>query len=68
MVPVEQITKDRLARWAARLSESHATPVMLVAIGHDQVSGQVVICTLDEPEFDNEKLKAFLRYALEELG
>jgi hypothetical protein len=68
MVPVAQIVDDRLARWAIRMKESHATPVMLVGIGHDHVSGQIVLCTLDEEEFDIEKLKAFLRYALAELG
>jgi hypothetical protein len=66
-VPVEAITKERLDRWAKRMKESHATPLLLIGVGHDQVSGQIVICTLDEPELSNDKLRAFLKYALKEL-
>lgn len=65
MVPTEQITKERFERWAKRLSESHATPALLVGIGHDQVKGQVVICTLED--FSNDEIRAFLVFALKEL-
>jgi hypothetical protein len=66
-VPVEQITEQRLAQWSKRLSESHATPIMLVGMGHDHVSGRVVICTLDEKEMTNHALAAILRHAIKEL-
>ena len=47
MVPTEQITDERLDRWKKRLSESHATPIALIGIGHDHVSGQRVLCTVE---------------------
>jgi hypothetical protein len=40
----EEITKERLARWAVRLESQHATPLVLVGIGHDHVSGNLVVC------------------------
>jgi hypothetical protein len=67
-VPVEQITKDRLDKWAQRLSESHATPMMLLGVGHDQHKGTLVVCTLEEEELDNAMLCGFLRAALYQLG
>jgi len=67
MMPVEQITAERLLRWSKRLSQAHATPILLVAVGHDEVSGQIVLCTLDEEELTNSKLRAFLEYAIKEL-
>lgn len=66
-VPTEAITKERLERWENRLSAAHATPILLVAIGHDHNSGQLVVCTLDEPELDNAKLRVLLMRALTEL-
>lgn len=52
MVPTEQITEERLASWKKRLAESHATPVALIAIGHDHASGQRVLCTVEDIPFD----------------
>lgn len=67
MVPVETITAERLARWSKRLSESHATPLLLLAVGHDHVSGQLVICTLEEPEISNSAIRGYLEATLRAL-
>jgi hypothetical protein len=67
-VPVEAITNERLAKWIKHLGNEHATPLLLVGIGHDEKSGQVVICAVDEPETDPDFLKRILRFAIESLG
>jgi len=65
MVPTEEITAERLAGWSKKLSAQHATPLLLVAVGHDHVSGQVVVCI---PEgIDNDMLRAHLLFVLKEL-
>jgi hypothetical protein len=65
MVPTERITDERLARWKLKLSLSHATPMVLLGVGHDAHSGQLVVCTLDEPEFTNERVRELLLSAIE---
>ena len=62
---IRQICKDRLAMWTDDLVGDHATPVLLVGIGHDHRSGEVVICTVQE--MDQEKITLFLARALEKL-
>ena len=66
-VPTEAITAHRLERWAAKLSKEHATPLVLVAVGHDHAQGKLVIVTLEEPELDVGVLAVILRSALREL-
>ncbi len=62
MVNTEEITRKRLAGWERRLSESHATPLVMIGVSHDQKSGQIVLCL---PEgVDDELLVSSLRYAL----
>jgi hypothetical protein len=65
-VPVEAITHERLARWERKLAGEHATPILLLGVGHDHVSGQLVICTCEE--VSDAQLVAFLRAALEMLN
>jgi len=67
-LPTEEITKERLYNWMQKMKQSNATPILLVGIGHEQTSGQIVICTLDEPELRQETIREFLRYALKQLG
>lgn len=64
-VPTEEITEERLARWKKRLSEAHATPVVLVAIGHDEHKGRPVICTTED--IKDSDLAHLLLYAAKEL-
>lgn len=65
MVPTEQITEERLGRWKRQLNEAHATPVVLVAVGHDHNSGRLVLYTVED--VSDEQLAAFLRYVLSAL-
>lgn len=47
-VPTNAITRDRLAEWAIKLNEQHATPVLLIGVGHDYASGELVMCTMEQ--------------------
>ncbi len=67
MVPVEQITKQRLERWSAHFLKAHATPLLLIGMGHDHNIGQVVICTLEAEDLDKEQLRKLLLFALDNL-
>lgn len=40
-VPVKQISLKRLQDWLADCERDHATPIALLAIGHDQHSGDL---------------------------
>ncbi|GAI81422.1 unnamed protein product, partial [marine sediment metagenome] len=42
-IEIETIGKERLDKWQQRLIDEHATPVILVGVGHDHRSGQVVV-------------------------
>jgi hypothetical protein len=48
MVDVKRINRDRLSSWEKQLTGSHATPFILVGVGHDHVSGQLVVCTTED--------------------
>jgi len=61
------IVEDRLERWAARLVDGHATPLVLVGVGHDHARGQIVVVTLDEHEMQAEVIAAFLLSAVDQL-
>jgi len=61
-VPVEHITPERLERWSKCLTELHATPLVLVAIGHDHVSGELTVLTCEE--MSDRDLCTILRGAL----
>lgn len=41
---IEEITCDRLQKWAFKLLSEHSTPVILIGIGHDHKSGQITVC------------------------
>jgi hypothetical protein len=61
-----EITQERFANWADKLNQSNATPVVLVAVGHEQNSGEVVICVPENVE--KIELLALLNYTIQELG
>src|SRR5436309_5857950 len=50
---IRAICEDRLARWTEKLVGEHATPVVLVGVGHDARKGMLVICAVDEPSVTN---------------
>ncbi|HEV8639400.1 MAG TPA: hypothetical protein VG370_34765 [Chloroflexota bacterium] len=65
-VPVEAITRERLGRWARDCVRHHATPLVLVAVGHDERSGTVYVCRTEDGPSDAE-IGALLRRVAQEL-
>lgn len=63
---IETICRERLAGWQKRLVEEHATPVLLVSVGHDHKKGQVVLSTTEE--MSDEEVMLFLQGALNVLA
>jgi hypothetical protein len=52
-VPVEQIIRERFEEWARLAIECHATPVVLLCVGHDEHSGELhVIAAEGLPSLD----------------
>ena len=62
---IRQICKDRLAMWTDDLVGDHATPVLLLGVGHDDKKGNISICTVQE--MDPDKITFFLAQALDRL-
>jgi hypothetical protein len=62
---VRDICTQRFAGWTERLVASHATPVLLLGIGHDHNSGQLNVITMED--VPDEQLKLFLAATLREL-
>jgi len=62
---IESINHERLGRWEKRLVDGHATPILLIGVGHDHAKGRIVICTLEDTE--TELVLGFLRFAVKEL-
>lgn len=64
-VEVKPINHERMNRWKDRLNENDSTPVILVGVGHNKVSGQImVLCTEDRTD---EEVVLFLEGALKQL-
>ena len=59
---IEAICQELLGSWTKRLVGEHSTPVLLLGAGHDDKSGQLVICTTEE--MSNDEIMDFLAGAL----
>jgi hypothetical protein len=60
---IGSINSKRLASWADKLTSAHATPQLLLGVGHDHVSGQVSVIVCEE--ITNDQIEALLRFALD---
>jgi hypothetical protein len=45
---INKINIERLTRWKDRLNNAHATPLLLIGVGHDHKNGQLTICATEE--------------------
>lgn len=63
---IVSITRERLDRWAERLAGEHATPAVLVGVGHDHREGNLVLCVTEDGPSEAE-IAAFLRWAARQL-
>ncbi len=65
-VETERVTRERLTEWTLLLSRAHATPALLLAIGHDEHEGEVHVLV---PEgLDALTLIGLLQIAIKELA
>jgi hypothetical protein len=62
---IDTICTERLNGWKKDLIADHATPIVLVGVGHDNKSGQIVVCTVKEMQ-DGEII-ILLNSALDQL-
>jgi hypothetical protein len=65
MVDVKTINQLRLESWNEKINKAHATAVLMLAIGHDHVSGQITVITTED--LPNAEIKALLWYAYNEI-
>jgi hypothetical protein len=65
MVNTKKITHERLGIWEKRMEESHATPVLLVGVGHDHVCGRLTLCTTTDRT--NEEIIVLLTETIRQL-
>ncbi len=61
-VDVKRITDERLQSWSKQLINAHATPVLLLGVGHDHVSGQINVVVTEN--MTPVQIRAFLKQAL----
>lgn len=59
------IIGDRLEQWHESCVDAHATPALLVAIGHDHAAGEVNVLTVQD--ITNDELRLLLAAALARL-
>ena len=55
---IAAICDERLGKWKGRLAEEHATPVVLIGVGHEHHSGLLVVLTTEDTP--NKDLVEFL--------
>ena len=66
-VDVATIATERLFLWTKDCISDHATPALLLSIGHDHVSGEAHLYVPDDATFDKRMVRALLKLALREL-
>lgn len=63
-VDVTRITTERLESWRKQLIDAHATPVILLGVGHDHVTGQINVITTKG--MTPAQIRIFLKHVLKE--
>jgi hypothetical protein len=63
---IRRINLERLKRWQELLIQEHGTALALVGVGHDHVSGKLMVCSPDNGP-SNVELAGMLRFLAEEL-
>jgi len=61
------ILEERFLGWTKKLIAEHATPVLLLGVGHDAAEGKIVVLVVDDPLIGQAEIAAMLRYALRQL-
>ena len=61
----QEIGEERVASWVVKFVEEHATPFVMVGIGHDHKSGNIVLVTVDDDIASRRTVKAILQKAIQ---
>lgn len=51
---IRVIVRDRLERWGRVCRRAHATPALLLAVGHDGREGELSVCVPDDDCIDHD--------------
>lgn len=62
---ISEICTERLGRWQKKLEGEHATPVLLMGVGHDHNKGKLVVVVTED--CDDAQLYLWLAGALGEI-
>lgn len=62
---INKINVGRLSRWKDRLNDTHATPVLMIGVGHDHYNGKVILCTTED--LTDSELLLFMQDACRQL-
>ena len=65
LVDVQAITSARLADWGVDCVRAHATPILLLGVGHDHANGELHLVTLEDKTMDRATIVAFLKRAID---
>ncbi|KKN32047.1 hypothetical protein LCGC14_0817710 [marine sediment metagenome] len=58
-----EIFNERISEWRDRVISLHSTPIILLAVGHDDLSGQFVLCI--PKGFTDPQIAAMLEKAID---
>lgn len=61
-----EINKERLTGWLHRCTEQHSTPQILIGVGHDHVSGRILVLAPENGPSDIELLM-FMKNAVTQM-
>lgn len=64
---INKINIERMNSWSNKLTNHHATPIVLLGVCHDHNEGQIVILTTEPSVITNQVLLEFLKKAVKEL-
>jgi hypothetical protein len=62
---IKEVCEERLAHWTQGLVSEHATPIILVGVGHDHNAGMVTVYTCQE--ITDQEIALFLMSVLNRL-
>lgn len=66
-INIPEINVERLTKWEAHLNSYNASAVLLLGVGHDHTSGQLVVCVPEMDAMDNANLVILLQGAIKQL-
>jgi hypothetical protein len=62
---IREICRNRIELWIEELVKAHATPALLLGVGHDHARGEIALICVEN--LSDQELQEFLTFALVEL-